>query len=91
MRKPVRESRIERSACLLAEQRGWFQVKVEKASIRGFPDRLFIKEGRTLFVEFKNERGILSDDQRRVVAQMREHGADVWVISSLEEADALFE
>ena len=43
-----------------------------------------------MYVEFKNEVGRLSDEQVRVIAQMREHGADVYVISSMEEANAIF-
>ena len=85
-----RESAIERKCKLLAQQKGWFQVKIEKTSVRGFPDRLFIRAGKTVYVEFKNEVGRLSDEQVRVIAQMREHGADVYVISSMEEANAIF-
>lgn len=85
-----RESRIERKAKLLAQQLGWFQVKVEKTSVRGFPDRLFIRNGKTIYVEFKNETGRLSEEQVRVITQMREHGAWVYVISTLEEANAIF-
>ena len=85
-----RESSIERKCKLLAQQKGWFQVKIEKTSVRGFPDRLFIRDGKTMYVEFKNEVGRLSDEQVRVIAQMRERGADVYVISSMEEANAIF-
>lgn len=67
--KVQRESAIERKCKLLAQQKGWFQVKIEKASVRGFPDRLFIRAGKTVYVEFKNEVGRLSDEQVRVIAQ----------------------
>ena len=85
-----RESKIERKCKLLAQSQGWFQVKIEKCSVRGFPDRLFIRNGKTMYVEFKNEVGRLSDEQIRIIEQIREHGADVYVISSLEEANAIF-
>ena len=75
---------------MFAQQKGWFQVKIEKTSVRGFPDRLFIRAGKTVYVEFKSEVGLLSDAQIRVIAQMREHGADVYIISSMVEANAIF-
>lgn len=84
------ESKIEKQCCLYAEKRGWWQTKIEKASVRGFPDRLFIKDGETVYVEFKNEKGRLSADQERIIAKMREQGARVYVISSLESAYAIF-
>lgn len=91
--KPLvqRESKIEKASRLLAEKRGWFQVKIEKASINGFPDRLFIKNGKTIYVEFKNDTGKLRPEQIRVIDTMREYGADVYVVSTLEEANVIFE
>lgn len=85
-----RESRIEKTSRLLAEKRGWFQVKIERASINGFPDRLFIKNGVTIYVEFKNDAGVLRPEQERVIETMRQHGAKVYVVSTLEEADVIF-
>lgn len=86
-----RESLIERKSKLLAEQRGWFQLKIEKCNKRGFPDRMFIKNGRVVFVEFKNERGRLSEEQKRMISSLRdEYKAEVWVISTLEEAYGIF-
>lgn len=85
-----RESRIEKTSRLLAEKRGWFQVKIERAGINGFPDRLFIKNGVTIYVEFKNDTGVLGPEQERVIETMRNHGAKVYVVSTPEEADVIF-
>lgn len=88
---PQRESLIEKKSKLLAEQRGWFQLKIEKCNKRGFPDRMFIKDGRVIFVEFKNERGRLSEEQKRMIQSLRDdYQAQVWVISSLGEANEVF-
>lgn len=86
-----RESKIEKTARLLAEKRGWFQVKIEKASINGFPDRLFVKDGKTIYVEFKSATGQLRPEQVRVIGTLRKQGAEVYVVSSLEEANVIFE
>lgn len=88
--KVERESRIEKTSRLIAEKNGWFQVKIERTSINGFPDRLFIRNGQTVYVEFKNSAGRLSLEQQRVIDTMREHGAVVYVISSVEEANVIF-
>ena len=88
---PQRESKVEKTSRLLAEKRGWFQVKIEKASINGFPDRLFIKDGKTIYVEFKSDMGKLRPEQERVISTMREHGAEVYVVSTLEGANVIFE
>lgn len=85
-----RESHVEKVSKLIAVKYGWFQVKLEKTSIRGFPDRLFIRNGETIYVEFKNEKGRLSEDQKRVINSIREYGAKVYVISSREQANAIF-
>lgn len=86
-----RESKVEKACRLLAEKRGWLQFKIEKTNVNGFPDRLFIKDGRTVYVEFKSETGQLRPEQRHVIDKMREFGATVYVISSLEAADAIFD
>ena len=86
-----RESAIEKRCRLLAEKRGWLQFKIEKTNVNGFPDRLFVKNGKTVFVEFKNDAGVLRPEQERIIALMRSYGADVYVISSLEEANVIFE
>lgn len=85
-----RENRVEKAACVFAEKRGWFQVKIQKASINGFPDRLFIRNGETIYVEFKSETGRLRPEQERVIEELREQGAKVYVISSLEQASVIF-
>ena len=84
-----RESRIEKTSRLLAEKRGWFQVKIERTSVNGFPDRLFIKNGNTIYVEFKNDAGKLRPEQERVIETMRSHGTKVYVVSTLDEADVI--
>ena len=86
----MRESVIEHKVALLAKKRGWFGFKIEKASVNGVPDRLFVKGGRVVFVEMKNERGKLRPEQERVIARLREEGVEAFVCRSLEEADAIF-
>lgn len=87
----TRENVIEKYARVLAEQKGWFQLKIEKANIRGFPDRLFIKDGQTIYIEFKSATGKLRPEQERVIGELRSRGAKVYVASSKEMVNAIFE
>lgn len=91
MNQVIRESKLEREASRFATAKGWFQTKIQKASINGFPDRLFIKDGRTIYVEFKSKSGSLRPEQERVIADMRDKGAEVYVISSMEQFCVIFE
>lgn len=55
--KVQRESAIERKCKLLAQQKGWFQVKIEKASVRGFPDRLLSVQEKPCMLCLKMKLG----------------------------------
>lgn len=79
------ESSVESECAKYAKTRGWLEVKIMKASIRGFPDRIFIRKGVVIFVEFKRD----SKEEPRV-QQLKRHreisekGATVMVISDVE-------
>ena len=62
-----------------------------KTGRRGFPDALYIKAGRVVFIEWKRgKKGRLSEQQKLRIAEMLEKGAEVYVCRSLDEGyDAL--
>lgn len=86
----TREIEIERPASDYAELRGWFEVKIMQASKRGFPDRYYVRDGRTVLVEYKAPGEAPSRQQVRRHHELREHGAEVHVIDNLEAARELF-
>jgi len=49
----MRESTIEKAVCAYAKAKGCLIIKLAGQNQRGQPDRLFIRAGRCLFVEFK--------------------------------------
>lgn len=49
----MRESAVERSVCAHAKSLGWLVLKLSGPNLRGQPDRMFLKSGRAVFVEFK--------------------------------------
>jgi hypothetical protein len=76
MLKNIRENKhVEKPACVYAEERGWMQRKVGDD---GWPDRVFIRKGRTVWWEFKIPAGgILSPKQTQRIKELNEHGAEV--------------
>jgi hypothetical protein len=82
-----RESVVERQAALdFAESRGWWQAKFVSPSKRGVPDRIFIRKGRVVFIEFKRRGKEATTQQKKRHREMRAHGAEVYVVDNLAEA-----
>lgn len=85
----TREADIERAACHYAEARGWFQIKIMRASKNGFPDRFYARGGRVVLVEYKAPGEKPGAQQLRRHAELRAAGVEVHVIDNLEDARAL--
>ena len=49
----MRESVIEHEVCKYASSTGWLNYKFVSPNNRGVPDRIFIKSGKVIFIEFK--------------------------------------
>lgn len=88
MAKLKREITIERSCSDYAEARGWFEVKLEKCSKDGMPDRFYARKPEgVILVEYKRpDDGELSDSQIRRHKELRDHGVTVYVVDSLKQA-----
>lgn len=81
-----RESEIEQQAMDYAEFRGWWQIKIMRASRNGVPDRLLIRRGRVIFIEFKREDELPDRQQLRRHAEIRAQGIEVFVCDNLADA-----
>lgn len=82
----TRESEIERDAMDYAELRGWFQDKIMLTSKRSFPDRYLVRNGRTILIEFKAPDEPPRPKQAKRHRELREHGAEVFVVDNLDDA-----
>lgn len=80
------ESSIEAAAVRKAEARGWWQIKIMRASKRGVPDRLFLRNGRYVWIEFKQPGKEPTRQQRLRANEMRAHGAEVHWCDTWEKA-----
>lgn len=81
-----REAVIEAAAVKAAVAKGWYCRKL-KSTVRGIPDRIFAKDGRVIFVEFKSRIGVLSDIQVYEIDKMRQAGLRVEVCRSVEDLE----
>ena len=77
------ESGIEEKVQKFAEARGWLVRKMKWIGRRGAHDRLYIREGRVVFVEFKQAGKTPDPLQEREHRRFEEHGAEQVVIDSV--------
>ncbi len=80
------ESQIEQTAVKKAREAGWLALKFQSPGNTGVPDRLFIKEGRTVFIEFKKDGGRLTELQKAQIRRLRSFGAEVYICYTVDEA-----
>lgn len=84
------ERQIEKKACDLAKEAGWLVFKFVSPAQRGVPDRIFIRQRRIVFVEFKVPGAKPTKLQWRMIERLRDQGCEVHVCDSVESAcDAL--
>ena len=84
------EKTVERKVCLYAEKRGWLVRKFTSPSRRSVPDRILMKDGKAIFIEFKAPGRKPTDLQKLEHERLRAHGMTVHVIDNIEAGYALF-
>jgi hypothetical protein len=87
-RKYESEKTIERKACEAAKRHGMVSIKLGGFRSRGKPDRLFLLNGETMFIEFKSTGCVPTVLQRAWIAKLRSIGYAATFIDSSEEAIA---
>jgi len=55
----------------------------------GVPDRIVIVRGMVLFIELKNETGVLTTNQRVQLRRLRQYGMQAGVLSSKHDVDTM--
>ena len=87
------EAYLELTIIEEAEADGWFVRKVAWPGRRGAPDRVFIKGGRTVWIEFKRPdgKGHLARIQGRNRDDMKAAGAEVHVVETFARARQILE
>lgn len=85
------ESDLEAKAMAYAVQRGWYEIKIMKASRKGFPDRFLARRGRIILIEFKKpgELANTSRNQKKEHRDLIAHGVEVFTADSMEQLSEL--
>ena len=81
----MRESTIETNCSKWAKANGWLGFKFSSPQQRGVPDRLYIRDGLTVYVEFKALGKLPTKYQLHTIGKIRAKGATVYVIDNLED------
>lgn len=79
------ESTIEKSVVTWARHNGWLSYKMASQFARGWPDRMFIKAGRVIFIEFKAPGKKPTVKQQIVIDKIRNEDILVFVIDNCKD------
>lgn len=85
------ECAVEDPVVAWAKANGWFVRKLAWTGRKDAPDRVFIKGGRVVFIEFKDLDEPLRLSQSREHDRMRAAGAEVYVCDTREAAIAILD
>lgn len=85
------ENKVESTIVDNAAKYGCMQRKVTAIGSTGFPDRLVVGHGYTVFVELKTLTGEPSARQKLTINELREHGAIAYIIDTKEDCLALLQ
>jgi Holliday junction resolvase len=81
----MKESEIQRKITLQLEKRGWVVVKLIKTTMHGIPDLMALKDGKTVFIEVKTDKGVTSELQKFRHEQLKKQGFTVYVWNNFED------
>ena len=87
------ERQIQRQIVDYLQLNGWLTIQTYLGSTRGgsvwmqkgMPDLCAIKDGRHIWLEVKTPKGRLSAEQVRLHNDMREAGAEVYVVRDVKD------
>jgi hypothetical protein len=74
---------IEKKATKWAEDQGWWSYKVASSNKNGIPDRVYLRDGKWVLVEFKGPVEVVSGPQERRIGEIVTHGGIAWVCRDL--------
>jgi hypothetical protein len=87
-RRVTPESALKAACVQYLRLQGWLTYPLVQqgiGAVRGLPDRIAIKHGRTVYLEFKRPGGKLSPDQESRRAEIEAAGATYLVVRCVED------
>jgi hypothetical protein len=79
------ESNIEKDVSEYAKRNGCLVVKLNLIGQIGWPDRMYLRSGKLIFIEFKRPGSSPRRAQIEIHRRIEAHGFPVFVIDSIEE------
>ncbi len=86
----MKESKIEKEVCIHANTLGWLDYKFVSPGLRGVPDRMFLREGLLIFIEFKTLGEKPSKIQSKRILELMNQGFAVYIIDDIDKGKNLF-
>jgi hypothetical protein len=87
----MRESTIEQRVCAYAKSKGCLSLKLSGQNQKGQPDRMFLFEGRVLFIEFKAPGKLPTALQCRWIERLHAHDFEVWCCDDINAGKRLID
>lgn len=87
----MRESKIEGDSCEYARKKGWYERKYTTPGRKSAPDRIFIKCGQVLFIEFKATGKKATELQKKHHEKLRDQKMVVFVSDDIDDAKMILD
>lgn len=85
----MRECKVEGYSIAVAAKHKWLTRKLGWIGRVGAPDRIFIRDGRIVIIEFKAPGKPPRKSQDREIKRMLRYGAEVYIVDSMERVDEI--
>jgi hypothetical protein len=85
------EKDIEKKVTKYAQSLGWIPYKFVSPEKRGVPDRIFIRDGKIIFVEFKRKGNPLTSLQKHEWKILSDNKMEVYLIDNCSDGKGLFD
>jgi hypothetical protein len=78
------ESKLQAKGRKFMQRKGWMAVKMNNTSRPGWPDFYYLKNGRSVWIEWKDDKN-LDPLQKYIHEQIKLHGGEVYKVGTWEE------
>ena len=83
------ESELKRKGTKLLESWGWMVIHLIQTNQNGIPDTLCLKNGRAIFIEWKQPGKSPRELQTYRIRKLQEQGFKTFVVTDLKELQSL--
>jgi Holliday junction resolvase len=83
----MKESQLQTQIKNRLTKHGWLVVKIISSSMNGIPDLMCIRKGVVMFLEIKNDVGVVAPLQEYVMKVLNSHQVHSRVVRSIEDVD----